>query len=163
MKRVSNHLIPPLINNASKILILGSFPSVKSMEKGFYYMHSQNRFYQVLDAIFDENMYQGSIELKKETLLQLRIALYDSIESCSLSGSSDASIKDVVPAAIKKLIKDSSIKHIFLNGKKSYDIFIKYHSELKDIATYLPSTSAANARYSLKMLVDEWKVIKDYL
>ena len=76
MKRVSNHLIPPLINNASKILILGSFPSVKSMEKGFYYMHSQNRFYQVLDAIFDENMYQGSIELKKETLLQLRIALY---------------------------------------------------------------------------------------
>ena len=89
--------------------------------------------------------------------------MYDSIEACSLSGSSDASIKDVVPAAIKELIKDSSIKHIFLNGKKSYDIFIKYHSELKDIATYLPSTSAANARYSLKMLVDEWKVIKDYL
>ena len=127
MKRASNHLIPPLINNASKILILGSFPSVKSMEKGFYYMHSQNRFYQVLDAIFDENMYQGSIELKKETLLQLRIALYDSIEACSLSGSSDASIKDVVPAAINELIKGSSIKHIFLNGKKSYDIFIKYH------------------------------------
>lgn len=163
MKRVSNHIIPPLVNNASKILILGSFPSVQSMEKGFYYMNLQNRFYKVLDAIFGEKMFEGNVNYKKEKLLSLGIGLYDSIEACSIDGSNDASIKDVTPANIEKIVNDSKITHIFLNGKKSYDIFIKYHSSLQYMATCLPSTSPANAKFSLEKLIDEWKIIKNYL
>lgn len=126
-------------------------------------MNSQNRFYKVLDALFDENMYESDINLKKDKLLSLGIGLYDVIEYCSIEGSNDSSIKNVICVDLVNLLKNNNIKHIFLNGRKANEIFLKYHSSLKDISTYLPSTSGANAKYSLEKLIEEWRIIKNYL
>ena len=158
-----NHTFPIFINKKSKILILGSFPSVKSREFNFYYMHKQNRFYKVLSEIFNQDFYNVDIDIKKDLLNKYNIALYDVIEECEIENSNDETIKNVVPSNIKELIKDSSIKHIFINGSKAKELFIKYNQDLLNITTFLPSTSARNAKMNLNDLVDKYKIIKEYL
>lgn len=149
-----------IIDSNSTILILGSIPSIKSREYNFYYMHKQNRFWRVLANIFDNEFLSMDILVKERILKKYNIALYDVIESCDIIGSSDVSISNVQAANIYKLIEKTKIDTIYLNGKKAYSLFVKYNKELTDKAIYLPSTSPANARYSLEKLLDKWLIIK---
>ncbi|MFP4479065.1 MAG: DNA-deoxyinosine glycosylase [Candidatus Izemoplasmatales bacterium] len=160
-ERKVTHQFGPIYNNDSKILILGSFPSVKSRANDFYYMHPQNRFWKLLALIYNDDFTTPDIEKKKKLLLKHHIALYDVIESCVIKGSSDSTIKDIETANIKEILNHSSIKSIYLNGRKAESVFLKYFDDLIDYAKYLPSTSPANARYSLEDLYDEWKKIKN--
>ena len=160
---VTHESIKPFIDNNSSILILGSFPSVKTREVGFYYGHPQNRFYKVIANIFNESI-PISIEEKKELLRKHHIALYDVIYSCDISNSEDSSIRNVTPIDIKELLdKYSNIKTIILNGNKAKELFNRYL--IKDIDTqnivigYAPSTSPANAKMSLDALVEKYKTI----
>lgn len=156
------HNIDPLYNNNSRILILGSFPSVKSREAHFFYHHPQNRFWKIIESLFNEDC--TTIDKKKKCLLQNNIALWDVIESCEIEGSSDSSIKNVKINDLTKIINESKIKTVFTNGKKSYQLYNKYcYSETKINAISLPSTSPANAIYSLDRLIEEWSIIKDYI
>lgn len=160
MKKQQIHSFPPVIHSDSEILILGSFPSVVSRDRSFYYMYPQNRFWKLLANIYDDAFEMDDIMAKKALLKKYKIAIYDVIESCFISGSSDASITDVIPADINKLIENSQIKKIFLNGSKAKELFLKYHKNLMSIAHPLPSTSSANAGYDLHRLYEKWKVIK---
>ena len=143
------HPIKPVYNQESKILVLGSFPSVKSRESGFYYGHPQNRFWKVISAIMGDKVPE-SIEQKKDLLIRNYIAVWDVIHSCEIEGSADSSIKNVVVNDISEILYKSKIKKIYTNGKKAHQLYMKYCYELthqKDIC--LPSTSPANAAYSL--------------
>ena len=143
----------------SKILILGSFPSVKSREVSFYYGHSQNRFWKVLANIFNDNVPITIVD-KKQFLNRNYIALYDVIDSCEIKGSSDASIQNVQLTNLDKIINNSKIDLIVLNGKTASKYFVKpVYFEGKIL--HLPSTSAANARCSLDKLINEWKKITE--
>ena len=157
------HSFEPLYNEKTKILILGSFPSVVSREKAFYYMNSQNRFYKVLSLLLLVDLYNCPIKEKMEILLKNKIGIFDVIKSCSIKGSADTSITNVKVNDIDGIIEKTRINKIFLNGGLAYSLFIKYFPHLKGISYKLTSTSSANARYSLAKLVDEWKIILDYL
>lgn len=151
------HPFEPLYNKNSRILILGSFPSVKSREQSFFYGHPQNRFWRVMSLVCNCEVPQ-TIQQKKEFLYQNRIALWDSIKSCTICGSSDSSIKDVTANDISRILNCADIKKIFVNGKASE----KYYKQLiypqtKIEAEYLPSTSPANAAWSIERLADCWK------
>lgn len=146
----------PVYDQNSKILILGSFPSVKSRETGFYYGHKQNRFWRMLSAIFNIEE-PVSIEEKKEMLLAHGIAVYDVIESCDIKGSSDSSIKNAVPADIQKIVEKADIGLIILNGGTASRLFQKYQqSGYTGRVITLPSTSPANAAFSLERLIELW-------
>lgn len=151
------HTFMPVYNKASKILILGSFPSVKSREAGFYYHHPQNRFWKVIAGLTEESIPE-TIEEKKKILLQHNIAIWDVIKSCEIIGSSDSSIKEVVPADIESILQKSQIEKIYANGGKAYQLYMKYifPNTKRDIIK-LPSTSPANASYSLERLLEIWK------
>jgi hypoxanthine-DNA glycosylase len=156
------HPIPPIYNENSKILILGSFPSVKSREQQFFYGHKQNRFWKVLAQIL-ECPVPNDIEEKKEMLLNNHIALWDVIASCSITGSSDASITDVVPNDLSPILETAEIQAIYCNGNKAYELYQKYIYPTNKIqAIKLPSTSPANASYSLERLVGEWEKIINF-
>ncbi len=153
------HPFPPLFDENSKTLILGSFPSVKSRESMFFYGHPQNRFWKVLAIIFNQPIPQN-IEDKKNLVLDNGLALWDSIHSCTVIGSSDSSIKDVIPNDIRDIIQNSNINRIFCNGALSHKMYMKYIFPDTGIkAVKLPSTSPANATFSLEKLVEEWKMI----
>lgn len=154
----------PVYNACSKILILGSFPSVKSREMGFYYGHKQNRFWKVLAAVLKEKE-PITIEEKKDMLYRNGIAIYDVIESCDIIGSSDSSIRNVVPADIKAIMEHSNIRLIVTNGRTASKLFQKYQSgEYEGNVVELPSTSPANAAFSLERLVEIWgENLKAYL
>jgi len=155
-----NHPFPPLYNENSKILILGSFPSVKSREKMFFYGHPQNRFWKVLSSVFGCAVPE-TIEEKKKLLLENGVALWDVIASCEITGSSDNSIRNVKVNDLSKILEEADIRQIFVNGKTAEKYFKKYTKDLinKD-AVCLPSTSPANASWSVERLVEKWKVIK---
>lgn len=151
------HPFPPLYDTKSQILILGSLPSVKSREQMFFYGHPQNRFWKVIAAVLEEKV-PGTIDEKKRILLQHHIALWDTIYSCDIIGSSDSSIKNVVPTDLKKIMEGSCIKRIFCNGKTSGKYYQKYQEkELGIKAQILPSTSPANAAFSLEKLISIWE------
>ena len=151
------HEFGPLFKEDSKILILGSFPSVASREAEFFYGHKQNRFWKVLAASFDEPLPQ-TIEEKKFLCFRHGIALYDAIEECDIIGSSDASIRNPVPANLQSIIEATAIEKIICNGKTSYMYFCKFQDrKLQDMAVCLPSTSPANAAVSLEKLIEVWK------
>lgn len=153
------HNINPIYNEDSKILILGSFPSVKSREQQFFYAHPQNRFWKVISNIFNEQL-PNTIEEKTQMLLRNNIAVWDVIKSCDIVGSSDSSIENVVVNDIESILKKTNIQKIFANGDKSYKLFKKYFT--KDIEIIkLPSTSPANAQFSFERLCEEWKIIRD--
>lgn len=150
------HNIPPVYDKNSKILILGSFPSVKSREAQFFYGHPQNRFWKVLSAVLGCECPVTTKE-KKAMLLSHNIAVWDVIGSCEITGSSDASIRAVVPNDIAGLVAKTSITHIFTNGATSYNMYKRYCCNRVGIeAVRLPSTSPANASYSLERLTAEW-------
>lgn len=153
------HPIAPLYNEHSRVLILGSFPSVKSREGMFFYQHPQNRFWAVMAAILNSPIPQ-TVQEKKELLLQNRIALWDVIGSCEITGSSDASIRNVVPTDLCPILEHAKIRKIFCNGTTSWNLFQKYHqSHIHLPAAKLPSTSPANARWRLPELVEAWSAI----
>lgn len=155
------HEIEPVFNQDSKILILGSFPSVKSREAGFFYHHPQNRFWKVLSALTGDD-FLTDIKEKKQLLLKHHIAVWDVIASCNIKGSSDSSITDVVPADIGKIVRESKITKIFTNGNKADSLYKKYiYPDIEIEAIKLPSTSPANAAYSLDRLLEEWKKINE--
>lgn len=158
MKQI--HPIKPLYSKNSKVLILGSFPSVKSREQMFFYSHPQNRFWKVLARVFECEVPQN-IEQKKNLVLSNSLALWDVIAQCEITGSSDLSIKDVVVNDIGSLIKDTNIKTVFTNGKTAHKYYVKYIEPAIGIkAICLPSTSPANAGWQLDRLVSEWSVIR---
>lgn len=157
------HKIPPVYNKNSQILILGSFPSVKSREGRFFYHHKQNRFWKVLAAVFEDTLPE-TIEEKKEFLLRHNIAIWDVIASCDIEGSSDSSIKNAVPNDFSDILKAAPIRKIYTNGGTAYKLYHKYCEKVTGIkAMKLPSTSPANASYSLDRLISEWKVIADQI
>lgn len=150
------HPFPPVFDERSEILILGSFPSVKSREEGFYYGNPHNRFWKMLSAIFGESA--GSMEEKKALLLSHRIALWDSIASCRIEGSSDSSITGIVPNRIPELIAETRITRILANGTKAYDAYMRHiYAEGSIIPVRMPSTSPANAAWTLQKLIDAWR------
>lgn len=154
------HAIPPVYDQRSAVLILGSFPSVRSREQGFFYGHPQNRFWKVIAGVFGEAV-PSTIEQKKELLLRHGIALWDVVASCDIHGSSDASMRNVVANDIASLLEHTSIKAIFVNGTtaaKYYDRLIL--PTVGRQAIVLPSTSPANATWSMERLVEAWSIIK---
>ena len=154
------HPFPPLYDENSKILILGSFPSVKSREAMFFYGHPQNRFWKVTSRIFGCPVPE-TIDEKKEFLLSNKIALWDVISSCEIKGSSDSSIKNAVPNDLSEIFEKAVIKHIFVNGKTAEKYYNKYTKNvIGKAAVCLPSTSPANAAWTVERLVKAWEIIK---
>lgn len=154
-----SHTFSPVYDEQSEILILGSFPSVKSREQGFYYGHPQNRFWKVIASICNQEV-PKTIKEKKEMLLANHIAIWDVIDSCDIIGSSDSSIKNVISADIVGLLEKTNIKQIFANGKTAGKLYEKFSKEITGLEiTILPSTSPANAMFSLERLITEWKII----
>ena len=154
------HPIEPVFDKNSKILILGSFPSVKSREQMFFYGHPQNRFWKVISKIFNSD-YPNTIEEKKQLLLNNHIAVWDVIASCDINGSSDSSIKNVIPNDLTVILNIADIRKIIVNGKTAEKYYNKYiKKQINREAICLPSTSPANAAWSLDDLINEWKTIK---
>ena len=150
------HPIPPLYGPESEILILGSFPSVKSREAQFFYGHPQNRFWRILAALCGEDV-PRSIEEKKRLVLDHGFALWDVIASCEIVGSSDSSITNVVPNDLKPILEESRVSRIFCNGGTSFKLYGRYIQPVTGIeAMLLPSSSPANAAWSLDQLIAAW-------
>ena len=150
----------PFYRTDSEILILGSFPSVKSREEKFFYGHPQNRFWRVIAAVFGAEAPETIAE-KTAFLVQHKIALYDVIERCTIVGSSDSSIRDVVPNDLSVILNGAPIAAIFCNGRQSFDCYHRYiFPNLQREAVVLPSTSPANAAWNFERLVAAWRVIR---
>ncbi len=153
------HPIPPVFDKNSRILILGSFPSVKSREAGFFYGHPQNRFWKVVSALFEEET-PRTVEEKKDLLIRNGVALWDVLHSCEIRGSSDASIKNASPNDLSVILGAADIKAIFTNGATAYKYYVRYaQPSTGRPAVLLPSTSPANAAWNTEKLIDEWKWI----
>ena len=155
-----DHPFGPLYSQESRVLILGSFPSVKSRQQNFFYGHPQNRFWRVVSAIFDEPT-PATIDEKRRLILTHGLALWDSIASCDIVGSADSAIRNARPNDISLILDNSKVQKIFCNGKKSYELYVKYIEPATGRqAVCLPSTSPANAQWSLDRLVEAWSVIR---
>ena len=154
------HPIDPVFDGNSEILILGSFPSVKSREATFFYGHPQNRFWKVTSSVFDENE-PHTVEEKKVFLLKNHIAVWDVIGSCDIEGSSDASIRNVTVNDLRIILDKADIKSVYVNGKTAYKYYQKYSLPLTGrTAVCLPSTSPANASWDLERLTGAWSCIR---
>lgn len=157
------HQFPPLFNSDSKILILGSFPSVKSREQQFYYGNPQNRFWPLLAKICGEES-PATVEEKRALAIRHKIAVWDVIESCDITGSSDSSIRNVRVNDLSRILNLCDIRQIFVNGGTAYRLFQKYQKQsIGRDAVKLPSTSPANAAWNFERLYGQWKIIEDYL
>ena len=154
-----DHPFGPLYDENSRVLILGSFPSVRSREQNFFYGHPQNRFWKVVAAVFGQPVPQ-TIKEKKMLILDNGLALWDSIASCEITGSSDASIRNARANDISIILNSCSIERIYCNGRKSHELYQKYiEPETGREAVCLPSTSPANAKWTLEKLTEAWSVI----
>ncbi len=156
MKTHIIHPFPPFYDEESRILILGSFPSVKSREQMFFYGHPQNRFWKVISSVFDDKEPE-TIPEKKRFLKTHHIALWDVIGSCDIEGSSDSSIENVIVNDISKILKTADIRGVFVNGKtaeKYYKRYIEPKTRIR--AVCLPPTSPANAAWSVDKLIVAW-------
>lgn len=155
------HPFDPVWDHHSRILVLGSFPSVKSRKTGFYYGHPQNRFWKVLAAVYNEADVPMSIEARRIFVLKCGVALWDVIQSCDIIGSSDASIRNAVANDLSALLRHTQIDSIFCNGKRAFSLYERYcFPQTGKPAVCLPSTSAANASWSLERLAEAWRVIR---
>ena len=153
------HPIAPTYDADSEILILGSFPSVKSREMGFYYGHPRNRFWRVMAALYGEET-PMSVDERRAFLLRNRVAAWDVIASCTITGSSDSSIRDVVPNDLRPILAGSKVTRVFVNGKTAERMYARYTEPVLGIAAVcLPSTSPANAAWSLQKLIDTWRTL----
>lgn len=152
------HGFEPIFDKNSRVLILGTLPSVKSREQQFYYGHPQNRFWKLLAGIVGEERAPDSIMEKTEFLLRNRIAIWDVIAECDIIGSSDSSIKNVVPADLTRILDTAPIQGIYANGAKAYELYMKYSYEKtgREIVK-LPSTSPANAAFQMDRLLSVWR------
>ena len=153
------HPLEPIFDENSRVLVLGTMPSPKSREVCFYYGNPQNRFWRVLAAVCGEET-PGTIPEKRAFLLEHGIARWDVIASCEITGSSDASIKNAVPNDLRRILKQADIRQIFTNGQTAHRLYQKYlagETRLPEIA--LPSTSPANAAWSLERLTEAWRAI----
>lgn len=158
-----NHTIDPVYDSHSKVLVLGSFPSVKSREQQFFYGHRQNRFWRVMAQVLTCDVPE-SVEQKRAMLLSHHVAVWDVIASCEITGSSDASIRDVVPNDLSRILSCADISAIYTNGGKAHELYQKYiFPQNGRPAGLLPSTSPANAGYSLERLAEAWKVLREAL
>ena len=150
------HSFKPVYDENSRILILGTLPSVKSRENNFYYGHKQNRFWKLLAYLLDESVPE-TIDEKKYMLLKNHIGIWDVIQSCDIKGSSDSSIRNVKPTDIRKILETADIKQVYANGNKAGALYKKYHLPLTGMeAITLPSTSPANAAWSFERLCEAW-------
>ena len=151
------HPIPPVYDSSSKILILGSFPSVKSRETGFFYGHPQNRYWKVLAAVFEDS-FPATIPERRSFLLRHNVAAWDVIASCDIEGSSDSSIKNVVANDLSIILEAADIRQIYVNGKTAWKMYQRYTAPVtgRDCVC-LPSTSPANAAWSLERLIEAWR------
>ena len=162
MGDIYTHTFEPIFDKNSEILVLGSFPSVKSRENNFYYAHPQNRFWKVVASVYSCPV-PKTVEEKKNMLLSNKIAVWDVIKSCEIAGSADSTIKSVIPNDLSEILSVADIKKIYANGKTAqslYNKYIKKNTAIDIIA--LPSTSPANAAYSIEKLIKEWKIINEY-
>ena len=157
--QVQHHTISPVFDERSRILILGSFPSQKSREQGFFYGHPQNRFWKTLAHIFEDKV-PVTVAEKRDFLLAHGIALWDVIASCEIQGSSDASIRNAIPNDLSKLLQIAPIERIYTNGKTAHRLYCRYLEKATGReAICLPSTSPANAAWTQEKLNAEWKRI----
>ena len=155
-----DHPFGPLFSEHSRVLILGSFPSVKSREQNFFYGHPQNRFWKVIAALYGQKI-PGTIPEKRQLILENGLALWDSIASCEITGSSDTSIRNVRANDLRVILDHSPIERIYCNGQKSFEMYRKYIlNTIGREAACLPSTSPANAQFSLERLIEAWSVLK---
>ena len=153
------HNIPPLYDKNARVLILGSFPSVKSREAMFFYGHPQNRFWRVVSTVLGCDC-PRTIEEKQQMLHVHHIALWDTIASCEIEGSSDSSIRDAVPTDLSVLLARAPIRAVFCNGQTAFRLYGRYQEQETGLpAMLLPSTSPANAAYSIPRLLESWSVI----
>lgn len=160
---MQKHTIDPVYDEHSRILILGSFPSVKSREQQFFYGHRQNRFWRVMAQVLGCAVPE-SVEQKREMLLTHHVAVWDVIASCEIVGSSDASIQDVTPNDLFRILSHADIREIYTNGGKAHQLYQKYIFPVNGReARLLPSTSPANAGYSLERLTEAWQTIREGL
>lgn len=157
------HCLDPIYNSNSKVLILGSFPSIKSRELGFYYSHPQNKFWKILESVYEEKI-EDSIEKRKEFVLKHNIALFDVIKTCDINLSSDSSIKNIITNDLSKILEEANIKAIFTTGRKAFNLYNKYILPKTNIAPiYLPSTSPANCSKNInEKLYTAYKDITKY-
>ena len=157
------HPLAPIFDEHSRVLVLGTMPSPTSREVGFYYGHPQNRFWKLLAHLRKEDV-PSSVEEKKAFLLRNHIAVWDTIHSCSIEGSSDSSIRNVKANDIGGLLAQTSIRAVFANGDKACQLYRKYCMEQagREIIR-LPSTSPANAAWTLEKLIQAWSVIREYM
>lgn len=154
------HNIEPVYDQRSRVLILGSFPSVKSREAEFFYAHPQNRFWRVLAAVFEAEV-PVTVAQKKRFLLQNGIALWDVCAVCSIEGSADSTIRDAVPNDVARILSQASIERIFVNGKTAAALYKKLlQPVLLRPAVCLPSTSPANAAVSPDQLIEAWQCVR---
>ena len=154
------HPFPPLYDERSEILILGSFPSVKSREQQFFYGHPQNRFWRVTAAVFGAPI-PRTVPEKRQFLLENHIALWDVIASCEITGSSDSSIRNVTPNDLRPILNGAKIRQIYVNGGTAAKYYDKYQKPLLGReAVRLPSTSPANAAWSAERLIAAWQIIR---
>lgn len=157
------HTFEPVYNEESRVLILGSLPSVKSREEGFYYGHPRNRFWSVMSGLLKCHLPQ-TVEEKKQMLLGHHVAIYDAVLECDIIGSADSSIRGVVPADIGGILENSQVECIFANGKTAAKLYQRYIQPGTGIPiTELPSTSPANAAYGLERLLQAWGKMMDFL
>lgn len=162
MGEIFTHTFEPIFDRNSEILVLGSFPSVKSRENNFYYAHPQNRFWRVVASVYSCPV-PSSVEEKKNMLLSNKIAVWDVIRSCEITGSADSTIKSVIPNDLSEILSVADIKKIYANGKTAQSLYNKYIKKNTGVDIIsLPSTSPANAAYSLEKLIKEWKIINEY-
>ena len=162
MERIKlDHPIPPTYDENSRVLILGSFPSVRSREMGYFYGHPQNRFWRVMAALFEEAVPQ-TVEERRSFLLRNHVSAWDVIASCSIEGSSDSSIKDVAANDLRPVLRDSQITRIFVNGKTAERLYLRHASGTIALpCRALPSTSPANAGWSEARLIAAWQPVRD--
>lgn len=158
------HEFEPVFDSSSRILILGTLPSVKSREQNFYYGHPQNRFWKLLARICETEPIPATIEEKKHFLLAHHIAVWDVIAECDIIGSSDSSIKNVVSTDLNRILEQAPIQQIYGNGGKAYELYQKYsYPRIQREMIKLPSTSPANAAWQMDRLAAEWGQIREIL
>lgn len=157
------HTLDPLFDACSRVLILGTLPSPKSREAGFYYYHPQNRFWRVLSTVLNEP-FPETIEGKRELCLRNKIALWDVLASCRIEGASDASIRDPVPNDLPWLLRQTEIRAIFCTGAKAHELYQKLLFQTTGMpAVRLPSTSPANAAWTLPKLCEKYRLITEFI
>lgn len=157
MKVINN--LKPIYNKYSKVLILGSIPSITSRKSNFYYSHKTNRFWTIIENVFNVSL--NSNDEKTQFLLDNNIVLYDIIKECDITNSSDSTIKNIKTNDIESIIKNTNIKHVFCDGTITYKIFLEYFSNLNVYSYYLPSPSTRNVHYKLNDLINIYKIIKE--